>query len=141
MPVDIRSVLHRVVDEVFDDVSFGKMADDDEAPRGYGIRLRNSAGAHAPERHALITANNERFGAHLLDLDVGAIRFDYDDDEVGKEAELRDLAVLVRAYLYGAGDVTYRRSLVRRRPLPVLTIDAGGIQWRLGRHVSSWLEL
>jgi DNA-binding XRE family transcriptional regulator len=116
--IDIRPVLHRVVDEVFDESTFVKECDDHEAPRTYRVRLSIRGTSHDQGRHASLVATSERFQAHILDLGVGTIRFDYDDDEAEKEADLRDLALLVRTYLQGAGEVTYRPSLLRRRPTP-----------------------
>ncbi|MBD8063425.1 hypothetical protein [Oceanitalea stevensii] len=137
MVVDIRAVLHRVVDEVFDDSVFVHEYDDHDAPDAYRVRVTSRAVPYIQERDGCLVASYEWFQAHIPDLDVGNIRFNYDDDEREKEADLRDLALLVRAYLRGAGEVTYRPSLIRRRPIPTLTVEASGVRWRLGRRVSS----
>lgn len=134
-------MLHRVVEEVFDERAVVKEEDDQGAPHVYRMRVSSHTALDGQERHAALVASYEWFQVHVLDLDVGTIRFDYDDDEAKKEAELRDLAHLVRAYLQGEGEVTYRPSLIRRRPMPTLTVKANGIRWRLGRSTSSETEL
>lgn len=141
VPVDIRAVLHRVVEEVFDHYAFRKEEDDHEAPYAYRMLLSSLKTHNGRERHASLVASYEWFEVHVIDLDVGTIRFDYDGNEADKEAELRDLAHLARAYLQGEGEVTYRPSLIRRRPLPTLTVETNGIRWRLGRSTSSGEKL
>jgi hypothetical protein len=141
MPIDIREVLHRVVDSVFDDSTFVRDDDDSEAPHVYRVRLSSRAAFNGQRRHASLVASYEWFQVHIPDLDVGTIRFNYDDDEAEKVAEVRDLAHLVLAYLQGEGEVTYRPSLVRRRPIPTLTVETNGMRWRLGRSTNSEEEL
>lgn len=137
----MRAVLHRVVDEIFDECTFVREEDDHEAPYAYGMRLSNRTASSDQKRHASLAASHEWFEAHVIDLGVSRRNFDYGEDEADKEAELRDLAHLVRAYLQGEGEVTYRPSLFRRRPMPTLKVETNGVRWRLGRSVSSQEEL
>ena len=67
----------------------------------------------------------------IFDLGVSATLFDYGDDESEKEAILRELALVARAYLDGAGRVYKKRGL---RSHPVLTITVNGREWKLGRR-------
>lgn len=54
---------------------------------------------------------------------------DYDDEEADREAVLRELALVVRAYLRDGGRVELRRGLIRSHP--VLDIDIDGHEWAL----------
>lgn len=137
MTIDIKAVLHRVVAEVFGDTEVTWEEDEREAPHVHCVRLSARASSDGQERNAALCASDEWFEAHLLDLEVGTIRFDYDDDESEKEAEIRDLARIVHAYLQGEGQVTYRPTLFRRRLLSTLTIDMDGTRWHF-RGRSSW---
>ena len=141
MAVDIRAVLRRVVDEVFDERAVVAEEDYHEAPRAYRVLLSNRKASNGKERQVSLVATYEWFSVHVTDLDVGILRFDYDDVESEKELELRELAHLARAYLEGEGKITYRPSLLHRRPHPTLTIETGGIRWKLGRRISSEEQL
>ncbi|GLI32531.1 hypothetical protein BCONGLO52_33720 [Brachybacterium conglomeratum] len=129
------------MDDVFDRSVFRREEDDREAPSAYRLRLSSARTLDDQERHASLAASYEWFEFHVSDLDVGTRRFDYGDDETEKEAELRNLAYIARAYLQGEGRVTYRPSLIRRRPLPTLTIETHGVRWRLGRRTSTEEDL
>lgn len=134
-------MLHRIVDEVFDECAIVREEDDHKAPHTYRIRLSSDNKSNGRERQVTLVATYECFMVHITDLDVGIIRFDYGDVAAEKESELRGLAHLARAYLQGEGEVTYRPSLIRRRPLPTLTVETNGFRWRLGRSTSSEEEL
>jgi hypothetical protein len=133
VPIDIRAVLHRVIDDVFDQSTVTKEEDSSDAPHAHRVLLSTRPSVDGRQRNASLVASYEWFQAHILDLDVHAMSFDYDDDEAEKENEIRDLAYLVRAYLQGEGTVTYRPSLIRRRPVPTLMIETNGLRWRLRR--------
>lgn len=134
MPIDIRTVLHRVIDDVFDPSTVTKEEDGSDAPHAHRVLLSTRPSVDGQQRNASLVASYEWFQAHILDLDVHAMTFAYDDDEAEKENEIRDLAHLVGAYLRGEGTMTYRPSLIRRRPVPTLTIEANGLRWRLRRN-------
>jgi hypothetical protein len=70
-------------------------------------------------------------------LNVQTILFDEDDEEAEKEAELRRLCLVMRAYLQGEGHVEQRRRLFRRGTIPSLYIEVDSLEWRLGRHLSA----
>lgn len=70
---------------------------------------------------------------------VGAISFEYDDDEEAKSAALRELAVVGRTYLRGEALVETRRRLFRRRP--TVAIRANGKEWVLTRHTQTVTDL
>jgi hypothetical protein len=132
-----QAVLHRVVTEVFGDTEVTWEDDERETPHVHCVRLSARVSSDDRERNAALCASYEWFEAHLLDLEVGTISFDYDDDESEKEAEMRDLARIVRAYPQGEGEVTYRPTLFRRRLLPTLTFDMDGTRWHF-RGRTSW---
>ena len=108
-----------MIDDVFDPSTVIKDEDSSDAPHAHRVLLRTRPTGEGQQRHASLVASYAWFRAHILDLDVHAMSFDY-DDEAEKENEIRDLAHLVRAYLRGEGTVTYRPSLIRRRPMPTL---------------------
>ncbi|MGD6980669.1 MULTISPECIES: hypothetical protein [Citricoccus] len=137
MTIDIQAVLHRVVVEVFGETEVEWEDDEREAPHVHCVRLRARGSGDGQERNAALCASYEWFEAHLLDFEVGTISFDYDDDEAEKEVEIGDLARIIRAYLQGEGQVTYRPTLFRRRLLPTLTIDMDGTRWHF-RGRTSW---
>ena len=72
--------------------------------------------------------------AFIPELNVQTTLFDYDDVEPEKEAELRRLCLVMRAYLQGEGHVEKRRRLFRPGTVPILSIEVDGLEWRLGRH-------
>lgn len=123
-----------MVDDVFDPSTVTKEEDSSDAPHAHRVLLSTRPSAEGRQRNASLVASYEWFQAHILDLDVHAMSFDYDDDEAEKENEIRDLAYLVRAYLHGEGTVTYRPSRIRRRPMPTLMIETNGLRWHLRRN-------
>ena len=123
-----------MIDHVFDPSTVINEEDSSDAPHAHRVLLSTRPTGEGQQRHASLVASYEWFQAHILDLDVHAMSFDYDDDEAETENEIRDLAHLVRAYLHGEGTVTYRPSLIRRRPVPTLTIETNGLRWRLRRN-------
>ncbi|MHA7247321.1 hypothetical protein [Arthrobacter tecti] len=68
----------------------------------------------------------------------GAILFDYNDVEEEKEAVLRKLCLVMRAYLQGRGQIAKRRRLFRRGELSILRVEVDGCEWRLGQSTSSY---
>ncbi|WP_309081709.1 hypothetical protein [Zhihengliuella sp.] len=140
MTINIRELLHRVVAEVFDGepVTWQDLASD--SSHMHGLQLSAHAGPDGRVRRAELRATYEWFDARILDLDVGAILFDYGDDEEEKADEIRELAHLVLAYLRAEAQITYRPSLIRRRPVPTLTIETSARRWRLRRSTFTFTE-
>ena len=94
------------------------------------VRLTDPSGT----RHAGLTTSYEWFDATIFGLGVSTFLLDYDDEEEDKEAVLRALALVVRAYLRGEGRVEYRRGLFRSHPVLKIVVDND--EWELGRRSS-----
>lgn len=69
---------------------------------------------------------------------MGAILFEYDEDEPAKELLLRWLCNAMKHYLDGEGEITQRKTLIRRRTENVLTLTVDGDEWVLGRSHGSY---
>ncbi|MCZ2848658.1 hypothetical protein [Modestobacter sp. VKM Ac-2978] len=124
MAIDVEALLRRVVAEVFDaDVDATYSTEPNSLM--HRVRLTTADG----QRHAGLRASYEWFDADIFDLGVSTFQVDYDDEEAGKEAALRELALVVRAYLRGGGRVEHRRGLIRSHS--VLKIDVDGHEWAL----------
>lgn len=133
MAVDIEGLLRRVVADVLD-------GEADATYSRHGRGHDHSAEVHSrngTQRRAVLLATYEWSTASFPDLGVGVILFEYDDDEHEKETQLRDLALLARAFLRGEGRVEYTRGLLGKRPL--LTIESNDQVWRIGRR-TSWVK-
>ncbi|MFL4476708.1 hypothetical protein ACIPUB_00340 [Paeniglutamicibacter sp. ORCA_105] len=72
--------------------------------------------------------------AFIPELNVQTSVLDEDDVEQEKEDELRELCLIMRAYLRGEGRIEQRRRLFRRGTVPVLNVEVDGREWRLGRN-------
>ncbi|MFE4542317.1 hypothetical protein [Arthrobacter sp. NPDC056727] len=132
MTIDIKAMLHRVADQVFDEnftVSSVSSGDDSWL---HGIHVSRVEKA----RTAIIRASYEWIDAFVPELNVQTTLFDYDDVEAEKEADLRRLCLVIRAYLQGDGHVEERRRLFRRGTTSTLRIEVDGLEWRLGRNQS-----
>lgn len=140
MAINIQELLHRVVAEVFDGESVTWQDLLSDSSHVHGIQLSAQEGIDGRIRRAEMRATYEWFDARILDLGVGATLFDYGDDETEKAVEIRELAHLVLAYLRAEGQVTYRPSLLRRRPVPTLTIEACGRRWTLHRSTFNYSD-
>jgi hypothetical protein len=128
--IDIEALLRRVVTEVFDADVEAAYSTDPKGRHVHRVRLRSADG----ERHAGLRASYWWFDATVFDLGVQATTFDEDEDEGDKEAALRALALVVRAYLRGEGRVEHRRGLIRSHPVLEIVVD--GEVWELGRRSS-----
>lgn len=123
--IDIEALLRRVVAEVFDadvEVTYSPAPKD---PHTHRVELTSGDG----RRHAGMTASYEWFDAFIFDLGVSTILLDYDDEEADKEAVLRELALVVRAYLRGEGRVEHKRGLFRSHAVLKVVVD--GQEWEL----------
>ena len=124
MVIDVEALLRRVVAEVFDaDVDATYSTEPD--PPMYRVRLTTADG----QRHAGLRASYEWFDADIFDFGVSTFQVDYDDDEADKEAVLRELALVVRAYLRNGGRVEHRRGLIRSHLILKIAVD--GHEWAL----------
>ena len=126
--IDVEALLRRVVAEVFDadvDVAYST---EPQSSHVHRARLTDPSGT----RHAGLRASYEWFDATIFDL--GASTTLFDDDETDKEALLRGLAVVVRAYLRGDGRIELKRGLIRSHP--VFRVLVNDVEWELGRWSS-----
>lgn len=132
--IDIKTMLHRVVGEVFDE-RFAVVDINSEAnPWLHGVQV---SGRFSIDRTARIRASYEWADAFIPELNVGTILFDYDDVEEEKEFELRRLCVVIRAYLEGEGQIENRRRIFGLRPTSTLRLEVDGFKWDLRRSWSS----
>jgi hypothetical protein len=130
VPIDVEELLRRVVADVFESDVRVTYSTEPRAPHTHTARLTDAGG----ERHAGLRASYEWFDATIFDLGVSTTLYEYGDEEQDKEAALRALALVVRAYLGGEGRIEQRRGLFRSRP--VLRIEVANREWELGRRVS-----
>ncbi len=126
--IDAETLLRRVVAEVFDADVDATYSTEPKDPQTHRVRLTSADG----QRHAGLRASYEWFDADIFDLGVSTFLLDYDDEEADKEAVLRDLALVVRAYLRGEGCVVHRRGLIRAHPVLAIVVD--GQEWVLRRR-------
>lgn len=130
MTIDVEALLRRVVAEVFDTDVVVAYSTESKAPHVQRARLAGADG----RRQAGLRASYEWFDATIFDLGVSTTLYDYDDEEQDKEAVLRALALVVRAYLRGEGRIEHKRGLIRSHP--VLRIKVDNRDWELGRRSS-----
>jgi hypothetical protein len=123
--IDVQALLRRVVAEVFGADVGATYSTEPTDPGMHRVRLTSADG----QRHAGLRASHEWFDADIFDLGVSTFLLDYDDAEENKEAVLRDLALVVRAYLRGEGRVERRCGLIRSHS--VLRIVVDGQEWVL----------
>lgn len=126
--IDVEALLRRVVAEVFDADVDATYSTEPKDPHMHRVRLTSADG----QRHARLRASYEWFDADIFDLGVSTLLLDYDDEEKRKEAALRDLARVVRAYLRGEGRVEHRRGLIRSHSVLKIVVD--GQEWVLRRR-------
>jgi hypothetical protein len=132
MPVaiDVQALLRKVVAEVFDADVTATYSTHPKNPHTHRVRLTPADG----RRKAGLEASHEWFQATIFDLGVSTHLLDYDDEVQDKEAILRALALVVRAYLRGEGRVERRRGLIRSHP--VLRVVVDNREWELGHRSS-----
>ncbi|MFF2318353.1 hypothetical protein ACFVTE_19065 [Arthrobacter sp. NPDC058097] len=128
MNIDIKAMLHRVVDQVFDENFTVSEVSSKVDSWLHGVHVSRVD----KNRIAIIRASYEWIDAFVPELNVQATLFDYDDVELEKEADLRRVCRVMRAYLEGNGHVEERRRLFRRGTTSVLRIEVDGLEWRLG---------
>lgn len=128
--IELDRMLQKVVADVFgSDVDVTYSAD----PKSPSVHRAELAAGDSGRRVGL-RASYLWFDVTMLDLGVSATVFDEDDEGPDKEAALRALALVARAYLDGAGELTQKRGIFRSRP--VLRIVVDDQEWELGRTVS-----
>ena len=128
--IDVQALLRRVVAEVFDADVAATYSTHPKDSHMHRVRLTAADG----RCHAGLAVSYEWFEATIFDLGVSTFLLDYDDEEDGKEAVLRALALVVRAYLRGEGRVEHRRGLLRSRTVFRVVVD--NREWELGRRSS-----
>lgn len=128
--IELDRMLQRVVGEVFGpdmDVTYSA---DAKSPHVH----RAEVASRGSNRRVGLRASYGWFDVTMLDLSLSATVFDDGDEERDKEAALRALARVARAYLDGAGDVIQKRGILRSRPALRIVVD--GQEWELGRRTS-----
>ncbi len=128
--IDIGALLRRVVGEVFDADVHATYSTEQKAASVHRVRVTDPTGT----RHAGLRASYEWCDLTIFDLGVSTGLFDYDGEEADKEAMLRALALVVRAYLRGEGRVERRRGWLRSRTAFTVVVDDR--EWVLGRRWS-----
>lgn len=134
MTIDIKAMLHRVVDEVFDGTFAVADIISEADPWLHCVQVSSRVGV---DRTARIRASYEWMDAFIPELEVGTILFDYDDVEEEKEVELRRLCLVIRAYIEGEGHVEKRRRILGLCTTSILRIEVDGFRWDFGRSWSS----
>jgi hypothetical protein len=129
--IDLNAMLHRVAAEVFDRDFAVEDATSRDDPSRPAVLV---ASRLAQDRTAIIRASNVWMDAFIPELNVQTSVVDEDDVEQAKEDELRELCLVMRAYLRGEGRIEQRRRLFRRGTVPVLNVEVDGREWRLGRN-------
>lgn len=138
MTRDIKAMLDRVVDEVFDDDFVIVNLSSDDPARSSSVQV---SGPSSESRQAVIRVDPVWVEGFIPELNVQTALLvdDYgveDDDEVeaDRDAELMKLCRVMRAYLQGGGQVTMRRRMFGRGSTFVLKIEVDGFEWRLGQN-------
>ncbi len=129
--IDIKTMLHRVVAEVFDHNFAVEDATSSGDPSRPAVRVISRL---EQDRTAIIRASSVWMDAFIPELNVQTSVLDEDEVEQEKEDELRRLCLVIHAYLRGEGRIEQRRRLFRRGTVPVLNIEVDGQEWRLGRN-------
>lgn len=133
MTIDIKAMLDRVIVDVFEEDFVTQHITSTDPTWLHGVQV--SSRIHK-DRAAIIRAGLVWMDAFIPELNVQAAILDEDNDVAYKEEELKKLCRALRAYLQGGGHVRQRRRLFGRGSTNVLTIEADGFEWRLGRN--SW---
>ena len=131
--VDLEALLRRVVADVARDDVVATVAPDDPEGRYWSATLAASTGSI---RTAVLLASYHWFEVRLPEHRVGAIVFDEDDDEAPKEAALRAVAAVARAWLDGEGVVVRTPRRFRRGEGVRVVVRTTDGEWVLGRRSS-----
>lgn len=135
--VDIENMLRRVVGDEFSANSRVEYSTDPKSDYIFRARISDDSG-----RDVGLRATASWLEANIWGLDpnpkvvVGATFFDEDDDEPYKEALLRSLARVLRAYLDGRGHVERRKSLLLHRWKPHYLVSIDGMEWRFSHRTA-----
>lgn len=127
-------LLRRVVADVFDEQYEATYSTEPKSEWVSRVTLSTSHGGQ--RREARLRVSVYWLDAKIVDVGVSAIALIEGFDEAEKEEALRDLALVVRAYLRGEGRLEHRRGLFRTQP--VLTVSVDGRQWQLARRWSKF---
>ena len=132
-------MLARVVPDVFNEhlVTADVNRDHDLWPYGSLVKSSTREG-----RSVIVGADGGSFMVgYVPELNVQMMVCDEEygdeqDAEEGREKALRELCSAMLVYLEGGGQVSERRSLLRRGVIRKLIIESDGTKWRLSR--TSW---
>jgi hypothetical protein len=133
VPTDHDLTLRRVVDEVLGDAASVVYSKDSKS----GVHEARLKSFQREGTDVGLRVSTHWVGAQIYDLGVGAVIVGEEDENWPREAALRGLALVLRAYSLGEGRVETRKSWIRRRPEPVFCVEIGGDEWMLGRRVSA----
>lgn len=131
MTIDIGAMLNRLVAEVFEEDFIVEDATSGDEPGRHQVWVTSRV---APDRMVIIEAGYELFEGYIPEHQVQTALFEYDDEEPEKEASLRQICLVMRAYLRGDARVEQRRRLLRRGTVPVVIVELDGLEWLLGRN-------
>lgn len=126
-------MLQRAVAEVFDQTFTVEDATSGDDPFRQAVRVISEP---EHDRTAIIRASYTWMDGFIPELNVQTGVLDEDDVEHEKEAALRRVCLVMRAYLRGEARIEQRRRLFRRGTFPIVSIEVDGQEWRLGRN--SW---
>jgi hypothetical protein len=129
VPIDIERLFKGVVGQVFGNTANVEFFSDPKYAHDWWASVSPEGDG---SREIRIRATYEWFSAQIPAHDVGTIVFEYDDDESAKEQALRELALVMLAYMQGDGSVGFERTRIRRRRRPFVAIDRDGKRWVLG---------
>lgn len=130
MTIDFSAMLQRIVAVVFEKDFIVEDATSSDEPGRHRVRVSIRA---TPQRTVVISAGAELFEGSIPEHQVATAIFN-DDVEQEKESELRQICLVMRAYLLGDARVEQRRRLFRGGTVPVVFIELDGLEWRLGRN-------
>lgn len=130
---DPEALLRRVVAAVASEGVVATVTPDDPEGRYWSATLSATTGL---VRTAELLASYYWFEVRLPQHGVGAIVFDEDDEEAPKEATLRAVAAVARAWLDGEGAVVRTPRRFRRQERVRVVIRTTDGEWVLGRRSS-----
>lgn len=128
---DIESIVRRVVADVFGSDVASTGVSHRQEDRSWSVTL--SVGS-ASDRTVVLRASPYWFTVHIPEHDVGAIVFDEDDDGAPKEAALRAVSAVARAWLEGEGTVRRNARRFRRGECVRIVVATTDGEWVLGRN-------
>ena len=131
--IDVAALLRLVVADAARTDVVATVAPDGPEGRYWSATLSANTGSM---RTAVLLASYHWFEVRLPEHGVGAIVFDEDDEEAPKEAALRAVAAVARAWLDGEGTVVRAPRRFRRGERVRVVVRTTDGEWLLGRRSS-----